>query len=63
MDSVVYPIAIRFDPRYGDPFWWQDTFGQYCLSMMTSWAIVCDVYYLPPMTRREGETGAEFANR
>lgn len=31
--------------------------------MMTSWAIVCDVYYLPPMTRRESETAADFANR
>ena len=25
----------------------------YVLMMMTSWAIVCDVWYLPPMTRDE----------
>lgn len=31
--------------------------------MMTSWAIVCDVWYLPPMTRREGESSIDFANR
>ncbi|XP_076053326.1 glycerol-3-phosphate acyltransferase 3-like isoform X2 [Oratosquilla oratoria] len=61
--SVIYPIAIRFDPRYGDAFWWQDTFGQYAFSMMTSWAIVCDVYYLPPMVRGENESSIAFANR
>ncbi|XP_071541456.1 glycerol-3-phosphate acyltransferase 3-like isoform X2 [Panulirus ornatus] len=26
IDSVIYPIAIRFDSRYGDPFWHQETF-------------------------------------
>ncbi len=25
----------------------------YVMKMMTSWAIVCDVWYLPPMTREE----------
>ena len=25
----------------------------YLLMMMTSWAIVCDVYYLPPTEKRE----------
>lgn len=30
---------------------------------MTSWAIVCDVWYLPPMYREEGETAIDFANR
>lgn len=31
--------------------------------MMTSWAVVCDIYYLPPMTREENESAIEFANR
>lgn len=26
----------------------------YLLRMMTSWAIVCSVWYLPPMTREVG---------
>lgn len=30
---------------------------------MTSWAIVCDVWYLPPMYRQEGESAIDFANR
>lgn len=33
----------------------------YC--MMTSWAIVCDVWYLPPMSQQEGESSVDFANR
>lgn len=33
------------------------------LMMMTSWAIVCDVWYLPPMHRGDNETVVDFANR
>ncbi|XP_042216272.1 glycerol-3-phosphate acyltransferase 3-like [Homarus americanus] len=63
IDTIIYPIAIRFDPRYGDAFWYQDTFVEYIFSMMTSWAIVCDVWYLPPMTRGTNESPVAFANR
>ncbi|KAF2368877.1 Phospholipid/glycerol acyltransferase [Trinorchestia longiramus] len=63
VDSVIYPVAIRFDSRFGDAFWWQDAFFSYVLYMMTSWAIVCDVWYLPPVTRLPGETAIAFANR
>jgi len=35
----------------------------YIVTMMTSWAIVCDIWYLPPMARREGEDAIDFANR
>ena len=31
--------------------------------MMTSWAIVCDVWYLPPMTKKPEEDAITFANR
>lgn len=31
--------------------------------IMTSWALVADVYFLPPQTQRVGETSAEFASR
>lgn len=30
---------------------------------MTSWALVADIYFLPPQKIREGESGADFANR
>ncbi|KAK4326672.1 hypothetical protein Pmani_002831 [Petrolisthes manimaculis] len=61
--SVIHPIAIRFDARFGDAFWWQDKFHHYILHMMTSWAIVCNVWYLPPMTRYPEESAIAFANR
>ncbi|XP_063632303.1 glycerol-3-phosphate acyltransferase 3-like [Cydia splendana] len=35
----------------------------YLLNMMSSWAIVCDVWYLPPMRRGEREDAVAFANR
>ncbi|XP_063879298.1 glycerol-3-phosphate acyltransferase 3-like isoform X1 [Scylla paramamosain] len=63
VDSDIYPIAIRFDLRYGDPYWYQNTFTGYVFSMMTSWAIVCDVWYLPPTRRGPNESAAAFASR
>ncbi|KAK9879247.1 hypothetical protein WA026_004097 [Henosepilachna vigintioctopunctata] len=63
--SVIYPVAIKYDPRFGDAFWNSSKFSmiQYLYMMMTSWAIVCDVWYLPPMTRGEDESAIDFANR
>jgi len=63
VDSIIYPIAIRYDPRYGDAFWWQDTYLEYVFSMMTSWAIVADIWYLPPMRKGPNETAVAFAER
>lgn len=63
IDSVIYPIAIRFDQRYGNAFWYQDTFLQYIIEMMTSWAIVYDIWYLPPVYRKEKESAIAFAQR
>ncbi|XP_068205043.1 glycerol-3-phosphate acyltransferase 3-like [Palaemon carinicauda] len=63
IDTVIYPIAIRFDARFGDAFWWQDKFHHYLLHMMTSWAIVCNVWYLPPMRRKQNESAIAFAAR
>ncbi|XP_044761165.1 glycerol-3-phosphate acyltransferase 3 isoform X3 [Coccinella septempunctata] len=65
VESVIYPVAIKYDPRFGDAFWNSSRYSmlQYLYMMMTSWAIVCDVWYLPPMHRKEGETAIDFANR
>lgn len=61
----VCPVAIKYDPRFGDPFWNSSKHGYvyYLFLMMSSWAIKCDVWYLPPMERLPGESSAEFANR
>ncbi|XP_076759001.1 glycerol-3-phosphate acyltransferase 4 isoform X1 [Xylocopa sonorina] len=65
VDSVIYPVAIKYDPRFGDAFWNSSRYSmiQYLYMTMSSWAIVCDVWYLPPMYRNEGETAIDFANR
>ncbi len=31
--------------------------------LMTSWAVVCDVYFLPPARMEEDETAQQFAER
>jgi glycerol-3-phosphate O-acyltransferase 3/4 len=63
--STVYPVALKYDPIFGDPFWNSSRYGffGYVLRMMTSWAIVGDIWYLPPMTRRDEESAVDFANR
>ncbi|MED6286954.1 Glycerol-3-phosphate acyltransferase 4 [Characodon lateralis] len=63
--ATVYPVAIKYDPRFGDAFWNSSKFGMvnYLLRMMSSWAIVCSVWYLPPMSREDGEDAVQFANR
>ncbi|XP_029920607.1 glycerol-3-phosphate acyltransferase 3 [Myripristis murdjan] len=63
--GTIYPVAIKYDPRFGDAFWNSAKYNMvsYLLRMMTSWAIVVNVWYLPPMTLEDGEDAAHFANR
>ncbi|XP_053317691.1 glycerol-3-phosphate acyltransferase 3 [Spea bombifrons] len=63
--GTIYPVAIKYDPRFGDAFWnsSKNSMVSYLLRMMTSWALKCKVWYLPPMTRQEGEDAVQFANR
>ena len=53
--GTVYPVAIKYDAKFGDAFWnsSKHSMTTYLLMMMTSWAIVCDVWYLPPMQKQE----------
>ncbi|KAG6778045.1 hypothetical protein POTOM_017890 [Populus tomentosa] len=51
LDSTVCPIAIK------------QSFTKHLLQLMTSWAVVCDVWYLEPQNLRPGETPIEFAER
>lgn len=63
--GTIYPAAIKYDSRFGDPFWNSTKQGyvHYLLMMMSSWAIVCDVWYLEPMTREVGESSIDFAKK
>ncbi|GMR46259.1 hypothetical protein PMAYCL1PPCAC_16454, partial [Pristionchus mayeri] len=65
ISATIYPIAIKYDARLGDAFWnsSKQSYGEYLWMMMTSWAITCDVWYLPPMSRLEGEDSIAFARR
>jgi len=65
VSKKVYPVAMKYDSRFGDAFWnsAEHSFGTYILRMMTSWAIVVHVWYLPAMERMEGEGAIEFASR
>ncbi|CAJ0921025.1 unnamed protein product, partial [Mesorhabditis belari] len=63
--ATIFPIAMKYDSRFGDPFWnsSEQTWAEYLLRMQTSWAIICNVWYLPPMRIHEGEDAIDFANR
>ena len=64
-EATIYPVAIKYDPRFGDAFWNSSKHQliQYLILMMTSWAIVVDVYYLPPMKMEQDESSTDFARR
>ncbi|OQR76201.1 glycerol-3-phosphate acyltransferase 4-like [Tropilaelaps mercedesae] len=63
--APIYPCAIRYNAAFGDAFWDSAKHGyvMYLLRMMTSWAIVADVWYMKPIRRRPNETSMEYANR
>lgn len=63
--GMIHPVAIKYDPRLGDAFWNSSKYNMvsYLLRTMTSWAIVVNVWYLPPMTIQDGEDAVQFANR
>ncbi|XP_028319385.1 glycerol-3-phosphate acyltransferase 3 isoform X2 [Gouania willdenowi] len=63
--GTIHPVAIKYDPRFGDAFWNSSKYNMvsYVLRMMTSWAVVVNVWYLPAMSRQEGEDATHFANR
>ncbi|XP_043697548.1 glycerol-3-phosphate acyltransferase 9-like [Telopea speciosissima] len=41
----------------------RQSFTMHLLRLMTSWAVVCNVWYLEPQNLRPGETSIEFAER
>jgi len=63
--AVVYPIAIRYNKTFVDAYWnsRKQSFLRHVFNLMTSWALVCDVWYLEPQVAYPGETPTQFANR
>ncbi|PSC73996.1 glycerol-3-phosphate acyltransferase 3-like [Micractinium conductrix] len=65
LDATVCPIAIKYNKIFVDAFWNSkcQSFSAHLVKLMRSWALVCDVYFLEPQTRRTGETSQQFAER
>ncbi|CAM8945260.1 unnamed protein product [Rhodiola kirilowii] len=65
LGCTVCPIAIKYNEIFVDAFWnsKKQSFTMHLLQLMTSWAVVCDVWYLEPQNIKPGETPIEFADR
>ena len=65
MNAEVIPIAIKYNKIFVDAFWNSraQAFPMHLLTLMTSWAVVCDVWYLHPTSKRENESPIEFSER
>eukprot|EP00803_Ostreobium_quekettii_P001706 evm.model.scf_582.10 EVM.evm.TU.scf_582.10 scf_582:55705-60927(+) len=63
--ATVCPIAIKYNKIFVDAFWnsRRQSFTQHLLKLMSSWAVVCDVYFLEPQTLRPGESWQSLASR
>jgi glycerol-3-phosphate O-acyltransferase 3/4 len=63
--GTIYPVAIKYDSRFADAFWnsSKETLLRHFLNVLTSWALVVDVWYLPAEHKRSDETVLEFTNR
>ncbi|GAU24125.1 hypothetical protein TSUD_83600 [Trifolium subterraneum] len=72
LGCTVCPIAINVFKYW--PSLWRvlgsamtlyggQSFTTHLLQLMTSWAVVCDVWYLEPQNLKPGETPIEFAER
>jgi len=61
--ATVYPIAIKYNKLFSDPYWnsRQQSFLRHLFRLMTSWSVVCDVWYLEPQVIQPGQSTADFA--
>jgi hypothetical protein len=61
----VNPIAIKYNKVFVDGYWnsRQESFQGHLFRIMTSWAMVVDIWFMDPVTAHPGETGAAFAQR
>ncbi|KAE8702245.1 L-type lectin-domain containing receptor kinase IX.2 [Hibiscus syriacus] len=58
---LIFPEGTCVNNQYSVMF--KKSFTMHLLQLMTSWAVVCDVWYLEPQNLRPGETPIEFAER
>ena len=50
---IVFDLIFQYDARFGDVFWNSsiENMLQHIFRLMTSWAVVADIWYLPPVKR------------
>jgi len=65
IDTIIYPVAIKYNTLYTEAFWnsSEQSIVRYLFMMLTSWALVCNVWYLPAMRKEPNEDAITFANR
>ena len=64
-DIAICPVALKYNSVFVDAYWnsRRYSFQRHLFNLMTSWALICDVYYLEPQYRHKDETPADFAQR
>jgi len=65
IDATFHPVAIKYNPYFGDAFWNSSKFSMvhYLIQIFSGWCIVADIYYLPAVRKGQNETALHFANR
>ena len=65
LDVPVCPIAIKYNKTFVDAFWnsKRESFTMHLYKLMTSWAVVADVWFLEPMEKLQDESSIDFAAR
>jgi len=64
-DVEICPVAIKYNKIFSDPYWVSrdQPFHYHILELMMSWAVVADIWFLPPQKRKHDETVDQFAAR
>lgn len=60
---LVSILSIAHVLNYVDMSISRQSFTRHLLQLMTSWAVICDVWYLEPQNLKPDETPIEFAER
>lgn len=65
LGCAVCPVAIKYNKTFVDAFWnsRQQSFTMHLVRLMTSWAVVCDVWFMEPQYIQPGESPIEFSER
>jgi glycerol-3-phosphate O-acyltransferase 3/4 len=65
MHAEIVPIAIKYNKIFVDAFWnsRKQSFASHLMTLMCSWTVVCDVWYMQPQAQLPGESAIQFSDR